>query len=185
MQGQIRTISLFNRFETSFINVSILKSRLYRINCYFYKSSLIPITRLFYRLETSLINVSVLKPRLYRMNCYFCKSSLVLTFRHYSQSLDIIRKALNISFFHVRKCFLLIVNALCAIVIIIIITFKAFSKHLNLNNAPRSSDLYHYRNLSTAWNDLTRGPRSRSHAPWSISSNRNIILTYILRPSVA
>ena len=126
MQKQIRIISLFNRFETSLINVFVLKSRLHRINCYFYKSSLILITRLFYRLETSFINAFNLKPRLYRINCYFCKSSLIFTFRHYSQSLDIIRRTFNISFLRARKCFLLIINVLYAIAIIIIIIFKVF-----------------------------------------------------------
>ena len=125
-----------------------MKPRSYRMNCYFYENSLILIIRLFYRLETSPISVFVLKSRLYRINCYFCESSLIFTFRHYSQSLDIIRRALNTSFLRVRKYFLLIINVLYAIIIIIIITFKIFSKHLNLKNAPRSNDLYHYHNLS-------------------------------------
>ena len=104
-----------------------------------------------------------MKPRLYRINCYFCESLLVFTFRYYSQSLDIIRKVFNTLFLRARKCFLLIINVLYVIAIIIIIIFKVFSKHLNLNNAPRNSDLYHYRNLSTVWNDFTRMFRSRSH----------------------
>ena len=94
-----------------------------------------------------------MKPRSYRMNCYFYKSLLILTIRHYSQSLDIIRKVFDISFFRARKCFLLIINALCVIAIIIIIIFKILSKHLYLNNALERSDLYYYRNLSVIWND--------------------------------
>ena len=113
-----------------------MKSRSYRINCYFYKSSLIFIIELFYRFEISFINTFVLKPRLYRMNCYFYKSLLILTFRHYSQSLGIIRKTFNTSFLRARKCFLLIINALYVIIIIIIIIFKAFSKHLYLKQCP-------------------------------------------------
>ena len=35
--------------------------------------------------------------------------------------------------------------------------------YLYLNNAPESSDRYHYRNLLIIWNDLTRGSRNRSH----------------------
>ena len=86
MQRQIRTISSSDRFETSFINVFVLKPRLYRMNCYFCESSLIFTTRLFYRLKTSPINASALKPRLYRINSYFCKSSLIPTSRYYPQS---------------------------------------------------------------------------------------------------
>ena len=136
MQRQIRVISSSNRLEISFINTSILKPCLYRMNCYFYKSSLILITRLSYRFKISLINISVLKPRSYRINYYSYKNLLIFTFRHYSQSLDIIYKVLNISFLRARRCFLLIINVLYAIIIIIIITFKALSKHLNLNNTP-------------------------------------------------
>ena len=111
----------------------------------------------------NLVYKSVLKPRLYWINCYFYASSLILTFRLYSQSLDIIRRVFNTSFLRARRCFLFVINALCVITIIIIITFKILSKHLYLNNTSRSSDLYHYRNLLIIWNDFIRSCNSHMH----------------------
>ena len=82
---------------------------------------------------------------------------------HWFSQLDIIHKVFNTSFPRARKRFLLIINVLCVITIIVIITFKIFSKHLYLNNAPRSSDLYHYRNLSIIWTILCESYNNRMH----------------------
>ena len=123
-----------------------LKSRLYRMNCYFYESWLILIIR-FYSQNFRFIIPSRSKTFSYRLfinvsfiyiNCYFCESSLVLIFRYYPLSFDIIRRVFNTLFFRVYRCFLLVVNVFCAIAVIVIITFKVFSQHLYLSNAPRA-----------------------------------------------
>ena len=116
------------------------------MNCYFYKSLLIFIIRLysqsprfiiFSRSKTSshqlFINVLFILYKLLFLweLINFHVSILFIVTRHYSQSLDTL-------FLRARKCFLLIVNVFCVIALIVIITFKAFSQHLYLNNAPRA-----------------------------------------------
>ena len=145
------TSSIWNLVHNrlKFTHWCFLKPRSYRMNCYFYESWLIFIIRLYSQSPRFIIfpRSKTFSHRLFIsvsficINCYFYKSSLIFTFRYYSLLFDIIRRVLDTLFLRAHKCFLLIINAFCAITIIAFIIFKVFSQHLYLSNAPRAQRL--------------------------------------------